>query len=169
MRRITLFLVSFVLWWLLFWPINFRTGTMDWQAVIAGLVVSLAVCFLFVEVFTRHPGRLFNPRRWFWALIYVPVFLWAMLKANLDVLYRILHPRLPIRPGIVKVRTRLRSESGRTALANSITLTPGTMSVDITDDGYLYIHWIWVRATDVVEASERIVRPFERILLKVFD
>ena len=169
MRRITLFLASMLLWWLLFWPLDFRTRTMDWQVLVAGLVVSLASSLLFVEVFTRHPGRLFNPRRWYWALVYLPVFVWAMLRANLDVLYRVIHPRLPIRPGIVKVRTKLQSESGRTALANSITLTPGTMTVDITDDGYLYIHWIWVHTTDVEEATARIVRTFERILLRIFD
>ena len=169
MRRITLFIVSFVLWWLMSWPYHFRTGTLDLQAVIAGVVVSLAASLLFVEVFTKSPGKFFNPRRWLWGLLYIPIFLWAMLRANLDVLYRIIHPRLPIRPGIVKVRTTLKSESGRTALANSITLTPGTMSVDMTDDGYLYIHCIWVHDTDLEKATARIVAPFERILARIFD
>jgi multicomponent Na+:H+ antiporter subunit E len=169
MRRITLFAVSFVLWWLMFWPYDFRTGTLNVQAVVAGAVVSLAASLLFVEVFTRTPAKLFHPWRWFWALMYIPYFFWAMLKANLDVLYRVLHPRLPIRPGIVKVRTTLKTESGRTALANSITLTPGTMSVDITDDGYLYIHWIWVRDADLEKATMRIVAPFERILARIFE
>jgi multicomponent Na+:H+ antiporter subunit E len=169
MRRITLFIVSFVLWWLMSWPYHFRTGTLDLQAVIAGAIVSLAASLLFVEVFTKTPGKLFDPRRWLWALLYIPYFLWAMLRANIDVLYRIIHPRLPIKPGIVKVRTTLKSESGRTALANSITLTPGTMSVDITDDGYLYIHWIWVKATDMEEATKLIVSSFERFLVRIFD
>jgi multicomponent Na+:H+ antiporter subunit E len=102
-------------------------------------------------------------------LVYIPVFFWAMLKANLDVLYRVAHPALPIRPGIVKVKTTLASESGRTILANSITLTPGTMTVDLTDDGYLYVHWINVASTDVEEATRRIVSTFERILARIFD
>jgi multicomponent Na+:H+ antiporter subunit E len=67
------------------------------------------------------------------------------------------------------VKTRLKSESGRTALANSITLTPGTLSVDITDDGYLYIHWINVKNTDVEGASKQIVARFEPLLEKIFD
>jgi multicomponent Na+:H+ antiporter subunit E len=87
----------------------------------------------------------------------------------LDVVYRVIHPAMPIRPGIVKVKTSLKSDSARTALANSITLTPGTMTVDITDDGYLYIHWINVRTTDVEEASRKIVTPFEWFLAKIFD
>jgi len=169
MRRITLFLASFVLWWLLFWPFDFEARTMDWQAVAAGVVVSVAASLLFAEVYGKPRGRFFDPRRLFWVLVYVPYFFWAMLKANLDVLYRIVHPGLPIRPGIVKVRTILKSEAGRTALANSITLTPGTMSVDITDDGYLYVHWIWVGATDIEGATKKIVAPFERILARIFD
>jgi multicomponent Na+:H+ antiporter subunit E len=168
MRRIALFIVSFVLWWLISWPYHFLTGKLDIQAVIIGAVVCLIASLLFVEVFTS-PGKLLEPRRWFWALRYIPVFLWAMLWANLDVLYRVVHPRLPIKPGIVKVRTTLQSESGRTALANSITLTPGTMSVDITDDGFLYIHWIWVRATDLEGATRRIVAHFEHYLKRIFD
>jgi multicomponent Na+:H+ antiporter subunit E len=54
---------------------------------------------------------------------------------------------MPIRPGIVKVRTTLKSDFAKTLLANSITMTPGTISVDIIGE-YLYIHWIYVRSED---------------------
>jgi multicomponent Na+:H+ antiporter subunit E len=97
------------------------------------------------------------------------VLFYYMLIANLDVVYRVIHPKMPIKPGIVKVKTRLQSESGRTALANSITLTPGTLTVDITDDGFLYIHWINTQATGIEEASKRIVSRFETLLEKIFD
>jgi multicomponent Na+:H+ antiporter subunit E len=84
------------------------------------------------------------------------------------VAYRVLHPKLPIEPGIVKVKTSLSTLTGRVALANSITLTPGTLTVDLTDDGYLYVHWINVRAVDVEEATRKIVKRFEPILKEVF-
>ena len=169
MRRIPLFLVSLVTWYLFSWPYNFQTRVMDWQIFIAGVVFSLVAALLFVEVFTRQPLKLFSPRRYFWAILYIPVFFWYMLVANLDVVYRVIHPAMPIRPGIVKVKTSLKSQSGRTALANSITLTPGTMSVDITDDGYLYIHCINVRATDLEGATREIVSHFEPFLARIFD
>ena len=54
-------------------------------------------------------------------------------------------------------------------LANRITLTPGTLTVDITDDGHLYIHWIDVRSKDVAHATESIVNRFENYLTKIFD
>ncbi|MBA7606778.1 hypothetical protein ES703_13928 [subsurface metagenome] len=169
MRRITLFIVSLIIWYLLSWPYNFQDNTMDWQIFIVGIVFSLIAALLFVEVFTKHPLKLFSVKRYFWALCYIPMLFFYMLIANLDVVYRVIHPLMPIRPGIVKVRTSLKSESAKAALANSITLTPGTLTVDITDDGYLYIHWINVKATDMEEATRLIVARFEGMLARIFD
>ncbi|MCM8805064.1 MAG: Na+/H+ antiporter subunit E, partial [Candidatus Omnitrophica bacterium] len=61
------------------------------------------------------------------------------------------------------------SKSGLTLLANSITLTPGTMSVEIDPNGYLYIHWIYVKTDDIEKATEMIVRKFEKILERIFE
>lgn len=169
MRRITLFIVSFITWYLLTWPYNFQTGKMDWQIFFVGLLFSLLAAVLFVEVFTRTPLKFFALKRYFWAVCYIPVLFYYMLLANLDVVYRVIHPKMPIRPGIVRVKTTLKSESAKAALANSITLTPGTLSVDITEDNHLYIHWINVKSTEEEEATKRIVLRFENILKKIFD
>ena len=116
----------------------------------------------------KEPRKCFQITRWFWALCYIPMFIWECIKANLDVAYRVLHPLMPINPGIVKVKTTLKSDMGKMALANSITMTPGTLSVDI-DGQYLYIHWINVKATEVEEASKKIIARFEKLLIKIFD
>jgi len=84
-------------------------------------------------------------------------------------MYRALHPKMPIKPGIVKIRTKLKTDSGITALANSITLTPGTLTVDVTDDGYLYVHWINVKAEDIEQATSQIARRFEWFIQKIFE
>jgi multicomponent Na+:H+ antiporter subunit E len=108
--------------------------------------------------------------RYLWFCYYVPVFLWECLKANIDVAMRVLNPKLPINPGIVKVKTTLKSDTGLTFLANSITLTPGTFCVDIdAESGVLYIHWIDVKTQDVEKATQAIVLKFENILKKVFE
>jgi multicomponent Na+:H+ antiporter subunit E len=100
----------------------------------------------------------------------VPVFAWALLKANIDVAVRLLSPKLPIRPGIVKIKTNLKSESGLTFLANSITLTPGTTTVDIDrENGFLYVHWLNVKTEDVDEASRLIAWKYEKILDRIFE
>ncbi len=103
-----------------------------------------------------------------WFLWYLPIFLWECVKANIDVAYRVLSPRMPIKPGIVKVRTGLKTDIAKTFLANSITMTPGTLSVDIKGD-VLYIHWIYVRDEDMEKATQIIVSKFEKHLKRIFE
>ncbi len=103
-----------------------------------------------------------------WFLWYLPIFLWECIKANMDVAYRVLHPKMPIKPGIVKVKTKLKTDIAKTFLANSITMTPGTLSVDIKDE-FLYIHWIYVRDEGMEKATEIIVDKFEKHLKRIFE
>ena len=90
------------------------------------------------------------------AYIFGP-FLFALIKANIDVALRIITGR--VKPGIVKISTGITSGLGQTVLADSITLTPGTMTVDIDEtNGDLYIHWINV--TDLNPTEEDIYGSF---------
>ncbi|MFQ5867257.1 MAG: Na+/H+ antiporter subunit E [bacterium] len=161
MKRIILFIVAFLFWLLV-------TSTLDWQHLLIGTGVAFLVAFLFGNIFVQQPKKSFQIKRYLWFCYYVPIFLWECIKANFDVAYRVLHPRMPIHPGIVKVKTQLKSDMAKACLANSITMTPGTLSVD-TKDEYLYIHWINVRSQEVPEATKLIVGRFEKILAKIFD
>jgi multicomponent Na+:H+ antiporter subunit E len=152
---------------LLTWPIV--DGQLDWQVVIAGVIAAAIVSLLFHEILPKEHHVFISPVRIFWFLLYIPVFFYYVMIANLDVVYRALHPKMPIKPGIVKIKTKLKTESGITALANSITLTPGTLTVDLTDDGYMYIHWINVKSDDVEQASKDIAHKFEWFLEKIFE
>ena len=167
MRRLIYFVLAFIIWIFGAWP--FVDGKIDIQVVIAGLIVSFIVAILFHEILPKEHHVFISPVRVFWALIYVPVLFYYVIKANLDVVYRALHPQMPIKPGIVKIKTNLKTESGITALANSITLTPGTLTVDLTDDGFLYIHWINVKSDDVEQATKFIAQRFEWFLKKIFE
>jgi multicomponent Na+:H+ antiporter subunit E len=160
-RRLVLIPFSFIVWLLL-------TEAFDGQHLIVGVVVSVLTGIIFGDLFIRKPSRIFQPRRWFWGLVYIPVFTWEMIKANFDVAYRVVHPKMPIKPGIVKIKTKIRSEMGRVFLANSITLTPGTFTIDLKDD-VLYIHCIYVRHTDMEKAGRAILGRFEPYLIKIFD
>jgi len=161
--KIVLFILASVVWMLLNWP-------PDWQHLLIGFFVCAFTAFLTGDLFPARFELLFDPRRYAWAIIYVPVFLWECIKANLDVAYRVIHPDLPIRPGIVRVKTALKSDLALTFLANSITLTPGTMCIDIDrEKGILYIHWIFVKDTDLEGATRLIVGKFERILKGIFE
>ena len=97
------------------------------------------------------------------------VFFYYVIKGGLDVSYRVLHPRMPIRPGIVKIKSVLKTETGRSALASSITLTPGTLTIDVTDDGYFYIHWLNVLSLDEEEAAKHVLRRFEWFIQRIFE
>lgn len=162
--RIIMFFVTFIVWCLLSW-------VPDWQHLIVGGFVSAFVTFMIGDLFITRPHVLKHPLRyWYFFAYYLPIFLWECFKANLDVAYRVLHPRLPINPGIVKVKVELKTDTALTFLANSITLTPGTMSVDIDkENGILYVHWINVKTKDIESTTKIIVEPFEKILKKIFD
>ncbi|MFZ2341088.1 MAG: Na+/H+ antiporter subunit E [Bacteroidales bacterium] len=156
MRYLTFFILGLVFWLLL----TFRVTLPN---VIVGSAASLICTLIFARYFFENTGKLINPRRWFWFLIYLAVFIWSCIKANFDVAYRVLHPRMPIKPGIVKVRTTLKSEFARMLLANSITMTPGTLTVDIIGDDY-YIHWIYIRSQDPEIYTRMITGVFEKYI-----
>lgn len=163
-RRIILFFLAFLVWCLLSW-------VPDWQHIVVGLFVAPLIAYIMGDLFVTRPHVFKHLRRyWYFVFYYIPLFLWECFKANIDVAYRVLHPKLPINPGIVKVKTTLKMDTALTFLANSITLTPGTLAVDIDkDDGVLYIHWIDVKSKDTEVATKIIVERFENILRKIFE
>ena len=161
-RRLIYFVLGIAVWLLLTW-------SLDPQILIAGLIASGIVAVLFHDILPKEHHIFLSPVRVFWFLVYVPVFFYYVIMANFDVVYRALHPKMPIKPGIVKIKTELKTDSGITALANSITLTPGTLTVDLTDDGYLYVHWINVKSHDTKQATELIAKKFEWFLMKIFE
>ena len=160
-KRIAYFLLGFAVWMLLVY-------TFHYQEVIAGIGVALLTAVIFGKYLPVKPSLLLNPVRWFWLLAYIPVFSYMCLKCNIDVALRVLSPGLQLKPGIVRIHTSLKSEIARVFLANSITLTPGTMTVELKDD-VLYIHWIEVGSADPVEAGKAIIGPFEYFLSRIFD
>lgn len=78
---------------------------------------------------------------------YILWLLFSIIKANIQVAYLVLHPKMPIQPGLLRFRTRLRTNVGHIILANSITLTPGTITVDLSEGTYL-VHALVPEAAD---------------------
>ncbi len=161
MRYVVFFVIGSALWLLL-------TLSTSIDHLVTGAVVVLLGTILFGGYFTERPMKFLQIHRVILFIIYVPVFIWYMVKANIDVAYRALHPARPIKPGIVKIRTTLKTDIAKVFLANSITLTPGTMTCEIDGD-YLYIHWIWVQSEDIEEASKIIASQFEVFLRRIFE
>ncbi len=144
-------------------------GNLDPQEIAAGSIVAVAVAVIARGApFTGRSLRFLHPRRLVTALVYIPYLLWSIVESNVDVALRVIDPSLPIRPGIVRVRTRLKNPVARLVLANSITLTPGTLTVDLCEDE-LCIHWVDVQARNIDEATKKIVTGFERFLEVIFE
>jgi len=133
-----------------------------------GLLVALLASALLSHLYPENLHKFLHPVRWACFIIYVPYFLYFCIKANIDVMLRVINPNLPIRPGIVKVRTTLKSEMAKTFLANSITLTPGTLTIDIDGQDF-YVHWINIDTDDAARRTAEICGRFEPLLRRIFE
>lgn len=152
------FIFCFIIWIVL-------TLTFNKQEIAGGLLVSFVVALLASRFFIHNDAfYMFSPVKLFWLILYIPLFLKELVKANIDVAKRSLNPKLPINPGIVKVPTKLKSEYGLAMLCGSITLTPGTISMDVLEEkktNYIYIHWIDVQSKSPEEAGNMIKGSLE--------
>ena len=154
-------LAVFALWMLLFW-------SLDPVVIGAGAFFALIVGTLLGDIYPDRLQKVLSPKRWLFFLIYLPYFFWYCIRANVDVMLRVIHPDVPIRPGIVKVQTTLTSEMAKTFLANSITLTPGTLTVDIDGQDF-YVHWINIDTDDAARRTAEICGRFEPLLRRIFE
>lgn len=102
------------------------------------------------------------------AIYFVLYFLWELLVANLHVAYEVITPRLYMRPAIVAVPVDLKRDFEITLLANLITLTPGTLSLEISEDKKtLYVHGMYV--DDIDDFRRSIKQGFEKRVQELFE
>ncbi|OES46506.1 Na+/H+ antiporter subunit E [Domibacillus iocasae] len=132
------------------------------QTFVIGYLLGLLVMLSMRRFFSSH----FYLHR-VWAVTYLfLLFLKELIKANIDVIKLVLRPKLNIRPGIFALETELKSDWEVTLLANLITLTPGTLVVDVSaDNKTLYIHAIDI--ADVGETVDSIKDSFEKAIMEV--
>lgn len=157
LRDTAVLFVTLMLFWLML------SGKLDTDVLIVGAVASLIIALLYRDGLSFFTEFRFTPQAIVAGFRYYGYFLQELFKSNLNMAAIVLSPSLPITPGIVKVRTRLKSRMGRLMLANSITLTPGTLTVEMAGE-WLYIHCVTVGATDIEAATAEIVSGFESYL-----
>lgn len=146
---------------LAFWLL--LNGSLAADVILVGLIAALVITLLFRNGLSVISEFRFTPKALLAALAYVAFFLKELVKSNLRLAGIVLSPALPLHPGIVKVHTKLKSSMGRLLLANSITLTPGTLTVEMEGE-WLYVHWVTVESENIDEATASIVTGFERYL-----
>lgn len=151
------FVLSFLLWLGL-------TASVDPAELITGVLVAVVVTLLTTDRAPVLGAVRLTPAAPLALLRYLLAFVIALVRSNLDMARRVLSPSLPIRPSVVRVHTELTSELGRLVLANSITLTPGTLTVDVQGNELL-VHWIdCPPGSDTAAITRTIAADFERHL-----
>jgi multicomponent Na+:H+ antiporter subunit E len=137
------------------------------EALVTGGLISTVLAYRS----TRRPSAWqdvrFSWERLYHFILYTGVFLIELVRANINMMSYVYAPRIKIKPGIVRIKTRLKTPVGRLALANSIALTPGSLVIDVEGDS-LFVHWLDVKTTDQEEASSAIAGAFEEHLEKTF-
>jgi len=138
------------------------TGDFQFLNYVFGFMLS----FLILYVITKGRGsaKYFKivPK----LLSFVLYFLWELLRANLQVAYDVVTPTFYMKPGIVRVPLDAETNLEITLLANLITLTPGTLSLDVSDDRkVLYVHAMYL--SDKQKFIDSIKNGFEKRLLEI--
>ncbi len=122
MSFVLTFILMFIFWVLL-------SGYFSLILIVSALVFSLFVAYLSHDLLLGGVGLSSLLRKSFRFLIYLPWLFWQIVIANFDVVYRTLHPAMLIDPEMIEFDPALKTDVGITVLANSITLTPGTVTV----------------------------------------
>ncbi len=131
------FVILFGIWLLL-------SGRFDLFHIALGVASCLLVTLFSSDLLLPSPDVLRLPGLWFRFIKYIPWLLYQVLVANIHVMYLVFHPRMMKRidPRIMEFDSRLKSDMSRVTLANSITLTPGTITVHISIYGHITFHVI---------------------------
>jgi multicomponent Na+:H+ antiporter subunit E len=146
---------------MLFWVMLVNSLAPD--TLLVGALVSLIVALLYRDGLSFFTEFRATPAAFVAGVAYYGYFFRQLVRSNLRLAAIVLSPELPLNPGIVKVHTKLKSRMGRLMLANSITLTPGTLSVEL-DGEWLYVHCVTVGSLDIEGATGEIAAGFERYL-----
>ena len=132
------------------------TNSLNIQELIVGAVVSFTVAKFFTPNRELHLIKLTLKY-----IKFIPIFLKNLVQSNIAVAKIVLNPKLPINTGIVKLQTSLEDEYNKLILANAITLTPGTITVELRDKE-LFIHVLNISSLDREVLQKEIVNELER-------
>ncbi len=135
------------------------TNSLHYQELIAGAGVAFVITFL-TSKSGLHIAWSAVIRRY---LRFIPTFIIALVRSNLEVARIVLSPKITVRPGIVKLHTSLKSDHDKLLLANAITLTPGTLTIELRGDA-LFIHVLDLHTQDIAQLHREIIEPFESLL-----
>lgn len=123
-------IIMFVFWMLL-------SGEFSFVLILSGIISSILVSYMSHDLLTGTVNIKLGTIRIIRFIKYLPWLLWQIVLANIDLIYRTLHPRMPIDPRIISFKNEYKTDMGMVTLANSITLTPGTVTIEVNKDEFI--------------------------------
>lgn len=142
-----------------------RTGALPYNATTAGLVVAFIFLLLWLTAAVYHRSYFKKFPKVISLLVY---FLRKVFVANIRVAYDILTPGYQMKPTVIALPLSLKSDLEITLLACMITLTPGTLSLDVSEDRkILYIHALYLKGNDVIQLKAELKNGFERRIIEL--
>lgn len=138
-------------------------GSIDYATLISGFFVSYGILWLIYRKREDSCAYFTKPPKIFAFILY---YMWELVKSNFIVAIEILTPHHYMKPGVVAIPLRAKTDLEITLLANLITMTPGTLSLDVSDDRKtLYIHAMYIHDIDALRAD--ITDNLERRVLEI--
>ena len=165
-RKFFTFLITLAIW-IIF------AGKVTTDVLIVGVIASLVTTWLYSDLLFRSSNRKrnwsFYLKKFLYILMFIPVFFYEAFMAALKVSKHAFEKEPSFSPGIIKVKTSLRNITALTILANLITLTPGTLTLDFDmREKAFFIHWIDVTTVEEAEARKQVIERFENWLEVIF-
>jgi len=142
------------------------SGIFDAFHLISGLICCAIVSVISYDLLVKGESeeKLLKSLR---LLLYIPWELWQIVLANIDVAYRVLHPKMPIDPLIIEFETTLRKEFSLVTLANSITLTPGTITILVEPEkGKFWVHAIAKKPAAALLVDQTMQRKVANVFME---
>ena len=154
-------IVMFAFWILL-------SGEFTFILITSGVVASLITAYLSHDIFVGKADLKTETGRVFKFIVYIPWLLWEIILANVEIAYLVLNPKPLIDPQLVHFKNDLKTDLGIVTLAHSITLTPGTVTVDANREEFV-IHAIWQKSADGIIGGEmqQKVKKIEGEVMKI--
>lgn len=151
-----LLFISLLVFWLIL------AARFDWTTIIVGFFVSLLIVFYNVDlIFNNQEATTLTYRTMKALIVLVFVLVWNIIKANFQVAKIVLSPKMPIHPGFRTIRQPLKQEVNQALFGNAITLTPGTLTIDMDQDE-IVIHGLRVEHIQKLQGS-RMEKAFIRL------
>lgn len=146
MRFVLTAIIMFVFW-------IFLSGEFSFILLLTGIISSLLVSYISHDLLIGNGDMKLGFIRTIRFIKFLPWLLWQIVLANIDLAIRTLHPKMPINPMLINFKNNLKTDLGMVILANSITLTPGTVTIDVNENDF-FIHVISEKAAQSLISGE---------------